>query len=45
MLYIVTLFNLYTEYMMEILGWMNHKLGSRLPGEISTSSDMQMKLL
>ena len=23
-------------------GWMNHKLKSRLPGEISTTSDMQM---
>ena len=26
----------------EILGWMNPKLESRLPGEISTTSDMQM---
>ena len=26
----------------EMLGWMNHKLESRLPGEISTTSDMQM---
>ena len=26
----------------EILGWMNHKLESRLPGEISTTLDMQM---
>ena len=26
----------------EMLGWMKHKLESRLPGEISTSSDMQM---
>ena len=26
----------------KILGWMNHKLESRLPGEISTTSDMQM---
>ena len=25
-------------------GWMNHKLESRLPGEISTTSDMQMIL-
>ena len=33
------LFNLYTEYM---LGWMNHKLESILPGEISVTSDMQM---
>ena len=27
----------------ETLGWMKHKLESRLPGEISISSDMQMK--
>ena len=26
----------------EIPGWMNHKLESRLLGEISTTSDMQM---
>ena len=26
----------------EMLGWMNHELESRLPGEISISSDMQM---
>jgi len=26
-------------------GWMNHKLESRLPGEISTISDMQMTLM
>jgi len=26
----------------EILGWMTHKLESRLSGEISTTSDMQM---
>ena len=25
----------------KILGWMNHKLESRLPGKISTTSDMQ----
>ena len=24
----------------EMLGWMNHKLESRFPGEISTTSDM-----
>ena len=29
-----------TSYKM--LGWMNHKLESRLLGEISTTSDMQM---
>ena len=26
----------------EMLGWMKHKLASRLPGEISITSDMQM---
>ena len=26
----------------EMLGWMNHKLESRLLGKISTTSDMQM---
>ena len=26
----------------EILGWMKHKLESRLPAEISITSDMQM---
>ena len=26
----------------KMLGWMNHKLESRLLGEISTNSDMQM---
>ena len=26
----------------EMLGWMKHKLESRLPGEISITSDMQM---
>ena len=26
----------------EMLGWINHKLESRLPEEISTTSDMQM---
>ena len=26
----------------EMPGWMNHKLESRLPGEISVASDMQM---
>ena len=28
----------------EMPGWMKHKLKSRLPGEISTTSDMQMTL-
>jgi len=26
----------------KMLGWMNHKLESRLLGEVSTTSDMQM---
>ena len=34
-------FNLYVEYIMEVLGWMNPKLESRLLGEISTTSVMQ----
>ena len=29
----------------EMLSWMKHKLESRLPGEISISSDMQMTTL
>ena len=33
------LFNLYSW---ETLGWMKHKLKSRLPGKISITSDMQM---
>ena len=36
------LFNLYAEYIMKTMGWMKHKLESRLQGEISTTSDMQM---
>ena len=39
------LFNLYTDYIMWNSGlddWMKHKLESRLLGEISTISDMQM---
>ena len=28
----------------EMLGWMNHELESRLPGEIPTTSDTQMML-
>ena len=28
----------------KMLGWMKHKLESRLPGEISITSDMQMTL-
>ena len=38
------LFNLFAEYIMrkDVLGWKKHKLESRLPGEISITSDMQM---
>ena len=42
------LFNLYVEYnhdqnkSCEMLGWMKHKLESRLLGEISITSDMEM---
>ena len=36
------LFDLYAETSFEMLGVMKHKLESRLPGEISISSDMQM---
>ena len=37
------LFNFYAEYMMRNFDWKKHKLESRLPGEISITSDMQMK--
>ena len=36
------LFNLYADTLYEMLGWMNQKLESRLPGEISSTSDMQI---
>ena len=36
------LFNIYAEHMMKMPGWMNHKLDSRLSGEVSITSDMQM---
>ena len=36
------LFNLYADYISEMLGWMKHKLESRFLGEISITSDMQM---
>ena len=36
------LFNLTQSTSREILGWKKHKLESRLPGEISITSDMQM---
>ena len=37
-----SLFNFYAGYIMKMSGWMNHKLESRLPGEISITSDMQI---
>ena len=42
--YIMTprLFNFYAEYIIRTLGWKKHKLESRLPGEISITSDIQM---
>ena len=36
------LFTLYAEYIMRNAGWKKHKLESRLLGEISITSDMQM---
>ena len=36
------LFNFYGEYIMRNAGLKKHKLVSRLPGEISITSDMQM---
>ena len=36
------LFNFYAEYIMRNPVWKKHKLESRLPGEISITSDMQM---
>ena len=36
------LFNFYAEYIVRNVGWKKHKLESRLPGEISITSDMQM---
>ena len=36
------LFNFYAEYIIKMLGYKKHKLESRLPGEISITSDRQM---
>ena len=36
------LFNLYDSMSWEMLDWKKHKLESRLPGEMSITSDMQM---
>ena len=38
------LFNLYAEYIMQNAGLDEHKLESRLPGEVSMTSDRQMTL-
>ena len=38
------LFNLCAEYIMQNAHWMSHRLESRLPEEISTTSDMQIWL-
>ena len=40
--YCLPAFLTYKQSTYEMLGWMTHKLESRLPGEISTTSDMQM---
>ena len=37
---LLCLINLYDEYIYEMPDWMNYKLESRLPGEISITSDM-----
>ena len=37
----LSLFNFYAE-LCKMLGWKTHKLESRLPGEILTTSDMQI---
>ena len=39
---LLCLFNLMQSTSWKMLGWMKHKLESRLPGEISITSDMQM---
>ena len=36
------LFSLYAECIMQMVGWKKRKMESRLPGEISITSDMQM---
>ena len=36
------LFNFYAEFIMRTPGWKKHKLESRLPGEMSIASDMQI---
>ena len=42
-LYTITVYLTYIQNTScKMPGWMNHKLETRLPGEISTTSDMQM---
>ena len=42
-LYTVTVYLTYMQSTScEMPGWMNHKLESKMPGEISATSDMQM---
>ena len=36
------LFNLYADTLWEMPSWISYELESRLPGEISITSDMQM---
>ena len=36
------LFNLYAKHIMQMPGWMSYRMESRLPGDISTFSDMQI---
>ena len=36
------LFNLYAEYIIQMLGWVKHKLESRVLGEIPITSDVKM---
>ena len=36
------LFNFYADSIIEMLDWMNHKLESRIQGEISTTTERQM---
>ena len=38
--YMQSIFNLYSEYICEMLDWMKHKLELRLLGEISITSNM-----
>ena len=39
------IFNFFANTSCEMPGWMKHKLESKLPGEISVTSDMQITLM